>query len=141
MSPLRSLWSPDYVSDGIDRLEELVAIPTNWFPKERDIDLRTGPKATAIDPDRQELTETSEDGETYQRSYGDLLVSTGAMSTDEYRQTNVENAHPAGDCAEMTHAVTSQPTSRWHRQQTGPAAPSGRRGIPTSRWRMFSEET
>ncbi|MFB6202521.1 MAG: FAD-dependent oxidoreductase [Halorhabdus sp.] len=37
------------------------------------------------------------------------LGETGAIATDEYGRTNVENVYAAGDCAEMTHAVTGDP--------------------------------
>jgi NADPH-dependent 2,4-dienoyl-CoA reductase/sulfur reductase-like enzyme len=34
---------------------------------------------------------------------------TGAIATDEYGRTNVEDVYAAGDCAEATHIVTGQP--------------------------------
>ena len=34
---------------------------------------------------------------------------TGAISTDEYGRTNIENIYAAGDCAEATHVVTGEP--------------------------------
>ncbi|MFB6110006.1 MAG: FAD-dependent oxidoreductase [Halodesulfurarchaeum sp.] len=38
------------------------------------------------------------------------LGETGAIATDEYGRTTAEDVYAAGDCAEMTHAVTGQPT-------------------------------
>ncbi|WP_158855157.1 FAD-dependent oxidoreductase [Halorhabdus sp. CUG00001] len=72
---------PYYVKDEIERLEDLVAIPADRFRDERDVDLRTGTEATAIDPDEREVTVTTGD-ETYQQSYDDLLVSTGAKAIE-----------------------------------------------------------
>ncbi len=34
---------------------------------------------------------------------------TGAIQTDEYGRTTVENVYAAGDCAEMTHEVSGEP--------------------------------
>lgn len=34
---------------------------------------------------------------------------TGAIATDEYGRTNIENVYAAGDCAEDQHAVTGEP--------------------------------
>jgi NADPH-dependent 2,4-dienoyl-CoA reductase/sulfur reductase-like enzyme len=38
------------------------------------------------------------------------LGETGAIATDEYRETNVANVYAAGDCAEATNVVTGDPT-------------------------------
>ena len=38
------------------------------------------------------------------------LGPTGAIATDEYGRTNVGDIYAAGDCAEMTHAVTGEPS-------------------------------
>ncbi|TYL37403.1 pyridine nucleotide-disulfide oxidoreductase [Natronococcus pandeyae] len=37
------------------------------------------------------------------------LGPTGAIATDEYGRTNVENVYAAGDCAEARHVVTGDP--------------------------------
>lgn len=37
------------------------------------------------------------------------IGETGAIATDEYGRTNVENVYAAGDCAEATHVVTDEP--------------------------------
>jgi NADPH-dependent 2,4-dienoyl-CoA reductase/sulfur reductase-like enzyme len=37
------------------------------------------------------------------------LGDSGAIAIDEYGQTSVEHVYAAGDCAEMTHAVTGDP--------------------------------
>ncbi|MFO7925425.1 FAD-dependent oxidoreductase [Natronomonas sp.] len=37
------------------------------------------------------------------------LGPTGAIATDEYRETNVPNVYAAGDCAEAEHVVTGEP--------------------------------
>ena len=38
------------------------------------------------------------------------LGPTGAVATDEYRETSVPDVYAAGDCAEATHVVTGEPT-------------------------------
>ncbi|WP_247003670.1 FAD-dependent oxidoreductase [Halosolutus gelatinilyticus] len=38
------------------------------------------------------------------------LGPTGAIATDEYRETNVPDVYAAGDCAEARHVVTGDPT-------------------------------
>ncbi|WP_336037241.1 FAD-dependent oxidoreductase [Halobacterium yunchengense] len=37
------------------------------------------------------------------------LGESGAIATDEYGETSVDGVYAAGDCAEMTHAVTGEP--------------------------------
>lgn len=70
---------PYYVKGEIDDLEDLVAIPADRFREERNIDLRTGHEATAIDPQDQSVTvETPTETDTV--SYDDLLVATGARA-------------------------------------------------------------
>ncbi|WP_136689857.1 FAD-dependent oxidoreductase [Halorhabdus amylolytica] len=70
---------PYYVKSEIDDLDDLVAIPAERFREERDIDLRTGHEATAIDPDTRTVTvETDERTDT--QSYDELLLATGARA-------------------------------------------------------------
>jgi len=38
------------------------------------------------------------------------LGETGAIATDEYRETNLPDVYAAGDCAETEHVVTGEPT-------------------------------
>jgi NADPH-dependent 2,4-dienoyl-CoA reductase/sulfur reductase-like enzyme len=38
------------------------------------------------------------------------LGPTGAIAADAYRETNVPNVYAAGDCAEVEHVVTGEPT-------------------------------
>ena len=52
-----------------------------------------------IRPNVELLTETSVE-----------LGATGAVATDEYGQTNVENVYAAGDVAELEHMVTGETT-------------------------------
>jgi len=40
---------------------------------------------------------------------GVTLGETGAIATDEYRETNLPDVYAAGDCAEATHVVTGEP--------------------------------
>jgi NADPH-dependent 2,4-dienoyl-CoA reductase/sulfur reductase-like enzyme len=42
-------------------------------------------------------------------SAGLELGETGAIATDEYRETNYPDVYAAGDCAEATHVVTGDP--------------------------------
>lgn len=38
------------------------------------------------------------------------LGETGAIATDEYRETNVPDVYAAGDCSEADHVITGEPT-------------------------------
>lgn len=38
------------------------------------------------------------------------LGPTGAIATDAYRETNIDDVYAAGDCAEAEHVVTGEPT-------------------------------
>ena len=69
---------PYYVKGEIDSLEDLVAIPADRFREERNIDLRTGHEATAIDREGQAVTVETDDGDEYTIGYDELLISTGA---------------------------------------------------------------
>ncbi|CCQ33744.1 ferredoxin--NAD+ reductase protein [Halorhabdus tiamatea SARL4B] len=69
---------PYYVKGEIDSLEDLVAIPADRFREERDIDLRTGHEATAIDREDSAVTVGTDDGEEYTIDYDELLIATGA---------------------------------------------------------------
>ncbi|MFB6128281.1 MAG: FAD-dependent oxidoreductase [Halorhabdus sp.] len=69
---------PYYVKGEIDDLEDLVAIPAERFREERDIDLRTGHEAIAIDREGRDVTVETDDGEEYTIGYDELLISTGA---------------------------------------------------------------
>ena len=71
---------PYYVKGDIESLEDLVAVPPETFIDERDIDLRMGHEATAIDTDEQVVTVEGE--ETYEQSYDDVLISTGARALE-----------------------------------------------------------
>ncbi|MGM0387681.1 MAG: FAD-dependent oxidoreductase [Natrinema limicola] len=68
---------PYYVKGDVDDLDDLVTITADEFRDERDVDLRTGAEVVDIDPDAQTVTVES-DEETYEQSYDDLLVATGA---------------------------------------------------------------
>jgi len=72
---------PYYVKGEISDLEDLVAVTPERFIDERDIDLRMGHEATAIDTDERIVTVES-DAETYEQSYDDLLISTGARALE-----------------------------------------------------------
>ncbi|MDR5657131.1 FAD-dependent oxidoreductase [Halodesulfurarchaeum sp. HSR-GB] len=43
-------------------------------------------------------------------SAGIEIGESGAIATDEHGRTSVPNVYAAGDCAEMTHTVTGEPT-------------------------------
>ncbi|QSG09377.1 FAD-dependent oxidoreductase [Halapricum desulfuricans] len=72
---------PYYVKGDVESLEDLVAVPPEKFIDERDIDLRTGHEGIAIDTDAGTVTVRS-DEETYEQSYGDLLIATGARALE-----------------------------------------------------------
>jgi len=68
---------PYYVKGDVDELDDLVTITAEEFRDQRDVDLRTGHEVVDIDPDAETVTVES-DEETYEQSYDDLLVATGA---------------------------------------------------------------
>jgi NADPH-dependent 2,4-dienoyl-CoA reductase/sulfur reductase-like enzyme len=72
---------PYYIKGDIAELDDLVQVTPEEFRTERDIDLRTGHEVTEIDPERATVTVASE-GETFEQSYGDLLVATGAQAVE-----------------------------------------------------------
>lgn len=70
---------PYYVKGDIENLEDLVVMEAQEFRTERDIDLRTGTEATAIDTDERTVTAES-NGETFELLYDNLLIATGARA-------------------------------------------------------------
>jgi len=70
---------PYYVKGDVDDLDDLVTITAEEFREQRDVDLRTGHEVVDIDPDAETVTVES-DAETYEQSYDDLLVATGASA-------------------------------------------------------------
>lgn len=70
---------PYYVKGDVDELDDLVTITAEEFREQRDVDLRTGHEVVDIDPDAETVTVES-DEETYEQSYDDLLVATGASA-------------------------------------------------------------
>jgi len=72
---------PYYVKGEVSDLEDLVAVPPESFVQERDIDLRTGHEATAIDTETRQVTVETET-ETYEQSYDHLLIATGARALE-----------------------------------------------------------
>lgn len=89
------------------------------------VDVRTGTRVEALDGDGSVET-VQTDGEDVPvdavlvaagvdpnvelaEEAGVDLGPTGAVATDEFGRTNEEAIYAAGDCAEMTHAVTDEP--------------------------------
>ncbi|TMT86503.1 pyridine nucleotide-disulfide oxidoreductase [Haloterrigena sp. H1] len=72
---------PYYVKGDVDDLDDLVTITADEFRDERDVDLRTGAEVVDVDPDAQTVT-VETDSETYEQSYDDLLVATGASAIE-----------------------------------------------------------
>ncbi len=70
---------PYYIKGDIDSLEDLVSVTATEFREERDIDLRTGHEVVAIDTAAKTVTVEGPQ-ETFEQSYGDLLLATGASS-------------------------------------------------------------
>ncbi|MFB6172080.1 MAG: FAD-dependent oxidoreductase [Haloarculaceae archaeon] len=68
---------PYFVKGEIESLDDLVQVTAEEFREQRDVDLRTGHEVTAVDPDAQTVT-VEADGETFEQSYDDLLIATGA---------------------------------------------------------------
>ncbi|WP_455449479.1 FAD-dependent oxidoreductase [Natrinema thermotolerans] len=72
---------PYYVKGAVDDLDDLVTVTPEAFREKRDIDLRTGAEVVDIDRDGRTVTVETDDG-TYEQSYDDLLVSTGASAIE-----------------------------------------------------------
>ncbi|SNZ17898.1 NADPH-dependent 2,4-dienoyl-CoA reductase, sulfur reductase [Natronoarchaeum philippinense] len=72
---------PYYVKGDVEELDDLVAVTPEEFREERDVGLRTGHEVVEIDPEAERVT--VEDGdETFEQSYDDLLVGTGASAIE-----------------------------------------------------------
>ncbi|WP_435551479.1 FAD-dependent oxidoreductase [Natrinema sp. CGMCC1.2065] len=72
---------PYYVKGAVDDLDDLVTVTPEAFREERDIDLRTGAEVVDIDREGRTVTVEADDG-TYEQSYDDLLVATGASAIE-----------------------------------------------------------
>ncbi|WP_306060767.1 FAD-dependent oxidoreductase [Natronococcus wangiae] len=72
---------PYYVKGEVEELDDLVTVTPEEFREERDVDLRTGAEVVDIDPERETVTVETAD-ETYEQSYDDLLVATGASAIE-----------------------------------------------------------
>jgi NADPH-dependent 2,4-dienoyl-CoA reductase/sulfur reductase-like enzyme len=72
---------PYYVKGDVESLEDLVAVTPEEFREERDIDLRTGHEAVAINPDAQRVT-VADGSLTFDQPYDHLLVATGASAIE-----------------------------------------------------------
>ncbi|MFB6086286.1 MAG: FAD-dependent oxidoreductase [Halodesulfurarchaeum sp.] len=70
---------PYYVKGDIESLEDLVSVTATEFREERDIDLRTNHEVVAIDTKTGTVTVKGPE-RTFEQSYGDLLIATGASS-------------------------------------------------------------
>ena len=72
---------PYYVKGDVEELDDLVAVTPEEFREERDVDLRTGHEVVEIDPEAERVTVEGA-GETFEQSYDDLLVGTGASAIE-----------------------------------------------------------
>ncbi|WP_252698575.1 FAD-dependent oxidoreductase [Natronosalvus vescus] len=70
---------PYYVKGTVEELDDLVAVTPDTFREKRDVDLRTGHEVVAIDSEAQSITVETDD-ETFEQSYGALLIGTGARA-------------------------------------------------------------
>ncbi|ELY50201.1 FAD-dependent oxidoreductase [Natronolimnohabitans innermongolicus] len=72
---------PYYVKGAVDELDDLVTVTPEEFRTERDVDLRTGEEVVDVDPNAAVVTVDTGD-ETYEQSYDDLLIGTGASAIE-----------------------------------------------------------
>lgn len=70
---------PYYVKGEVETIDDLVQVTPEQFVEERDVDLHLGHEVVAVDADAQTVTVEAE-GETFEQSYDDLLLSTGARA-------------------------------------------------------------
>ena len=73
---------PYFVKGEIERLDDLVQVTAEEFREERDIDLRTNHEVVGIDTDAKTVTVADPNGDTFDQSYGDLLIGTGASAIE-----------------------------------------------------------
>ncbi|MFC3959286.1 FAD-dependent oxidoreductase [Halovivax cerinus] len=73
---------PYYVKGEVEELDDLVAVTAEEFRDERDVDLRTGHEVVEVDTDAETVTVETDDGESIEQAYGDLLVGTGASAIE-----------------------------------------------------------
>jgi NADPH-dependent 2,4-dienoyl-CoA reductase/sulfur reductase-like enzyme len=72
---------PYYVKGEVDSLDDLVSVTPEAFVEERGVDLRTHSEVTEIDRENRIVTVRDDDG-TYEQSYDDLLIATGARAVE-----------------------------------------------------------
>jgi len=73
---------PYFVKGDIERLDDLVQVTAEEFREERDIDLRTNHEVVDIDTEAKTVTVSTDDGDTLEQAYGDLLLGTGASAIE-----------------------------------------------------------
>jgi len=73
---------PYFVKGDIERLDDLVQVTAEEFREERDIDLRTNHEVVGIDTDAKTVTVATDDGDTVEQAYGELLLGTGASAIE-----------------------------------------------------------
>jgi NADPH-dependent 2,4-dienoyl-CoA reductase/sulfur reductase-like enzyme len=69
---------PYYVKGEVDSIGDLLSLSPSEV-RERGVDLHRNHEVVDIDPDRQ-VVRVEADGESFEQSYGDLLVATGARA-------------------------------------------------------------
>lgn len=70
---------PYYIKGDIAELADLVQVTPDEFRTERNVDLRTNHEVVDIDTDQQSVT-VQTDGDSFEQSYDDLLIATGARA-------------------------------------------------------------
>ncbi|XGI83934.1 FAD-dependent oxidoreductase [Halorutilales archaeon Cl-col2-1] len=74
---------PYYIKGEVESLDDLVSITAEEFREERDIDLRTRHEVIEIRPEEnQVVVEDRDAGDTFEQTYGDLLIATGATAVE-----------------------------------------------------------
>jgi len=72
---------PYNIADPFTPMDDLVVRTADEFIEKHGIDLRTGHRATAIDPDTKQVTARTPDGGSAVFAYDKLLLATGAVPT------------------------------------------------------------
>jgi NADPH-dependent 2,4-dienoyl-CoA reductase/sulfur reductase-like enzyme len=71
---------PYAIADGRRLLEELVVRPAEVFRQKQGIDLRTGHRVEAVDPQAKQIGGTTLEGRRFELAFDKLLIATGASA-------------------------------------------------------------
>jgi NADPH-dependent 2,4-dienoyl-CoA reductase/sulfur reductase-like enzyme len=71
---------PYAIADGRRQLDELVVRPAEVFRQKQGIDLRTGHRVEAVDPQAKQIGGTTLEGRRFELAFDKLLIATGASA-------------------------------------------------------------